>query len=262
MPKVIAITGASAGIGRAAALRVARNGAAIAICARRADRLDEVAGEIRRAGGQAFSLVADVTSDRDMERFVTESVDRFGSLDVMICNAGFGIYGAIDAIDLDEMRRLVDVNYLGTYNAIHAALPVFRRQKRGHVIVVSSIVGKRGVPYVGAYAATKFAQDGLAQCLRAELHGSGIHVSVVYPVSTETEFFSVMVRESGQATRAAGPRQSADEVAEAIAKAIERPVAEVYPYRKARGLVILNAIAPGLTDRLVQKWGRKPIPQP
>ena len=98
------------------------------------------------------------------------------------------------------MHKLVDINYFGTYHATRAALPVFRRQGRGHVIIVSSIVGKRGVPYMGAYSATKFAQVGLAECLRAELAGSGIHVSVVYPVSTDTEFFDVMSRETGTAT--------------------------------------------------------------
>jgi short-subunit dehydrogenase len=138
-------------------------------------------------------------------------------------------------------------------------MPVFRRQDRGHVIVISSIVGKRGVPYMGAYAATKFAQVGLAECLRAELNGSNLHVSVVFPISTETEFFEVMTRESGAITRALGPRQPAAAVADAIARAIERPVPEVYPLRKARGLALLNAIAPGLCDRVVQKWGRKPV---
>ena len=91
---------------------------------------------------------------------------------------------------------------MGTYLAARAALPVFRRQASGHIIVISSIVGKRGVPFMGAYAATKFAQAGLAECLRAEVHGSAIHVSVVFPISTETEFHQVMARESGYATRA------------------------------------------------------------
>jgi short-subunit dehydrogenase len=151
------------------------------------------------------------------------------------------------------------VNYLGTFYASRAALAVFRRQNAGHLIVVSSIVGKRGVPYMGAYAATKFAQIGMAECIRAELAGSPIHVSVVLPISTDTEFFAVMTRESGHATRAAGPRQKASDVARAIAAAIERPVAEVYPYRMARGLGILNAIAPAVCDRLVKRWGRKPV---
>src|SRR5262249_34827017 len=177
----------------------------------------------------------------------------------MMCNAGFGIYGAIDDISADQMRKLMDVNYFGTFHAARAALAVFRRQGRGHVVIVSSIVGKRGVPYVGAYSATKFAQVGLAECLRAELAGTDIHVTVVFPISTDTEFFEVMTSHSGFATRARGPRQSADAVANAIARAIRRPVPEVYPYRKARGLVLLNAIAPGVCDRLVKRWGRTPI---
>src|SRR5436305_3717293 len=108
------------------------------------------------------------------------------------------------------MRSLVDVNYIGTFYAAQAALRVFRKQETGHLIVISSIVGKRGVPYMGADSATKFAQVGLAECLRSEVAGTNIHVSVVYPVSTETEFFDVMSQETGTTvTRAsAGPVQS------------------------------------------------------
>jgi len=257
--RVIAITGASAGIGRAAALRLARDGAAIVACARRADRLDALAAEIAAAGGQALAVVADVTREADMSRFVAAAVERFGRLDAIVCNAGFGVYGTIDRVAPEQMRQLFEVNYMGTYLAARSALPLFRQQKHGHIIVVSSIVGKRGVPYMGAYAATKFAQVGLAECLRAELHGSNIHLSIVFPISTETEFFDVMTRESGAITRALGPRQSADQVAEAIARTIERPAPEVYPFKKARGLALLNAIAPGLCDRLVKRWGRRPV---
>jgi short-subunit dehydrogenase len=258
--RVVAITGASAGIGRATALRLARDGAAIAICARRADRLDAVAAEIVASGGQALPIVADVTRAADMDAFVARAVDRFGRLDVMMCNAGFGIAGAIDDIRPDQMQKLMDVNFTGTYHATRAALPLFRRQGSGHIIVVSSIVGKRGVPYMGAYAATKFAQVGLAECLRSELAGSGVHVSVVLPVSTETEFFDIMTRETGaEVTRAFGPRQHADTVADAIVRAIRRPIPEIYPHAKSRALVILNALAPGICDRVVQRFGRKPV---
>src|SRR3954467_9826442 len=215
-PRVIAITGGSAGIGRATALRLARDGAAVAICARRSEPLEAVAAEIAAAGGQVLSMTCDVTSAEDMEAFVARTVERFGRLDVMMCNAGFGIAGAIDDIAPDQMHKLMDINYYGTYHATRAALPLFRRQRSGHIVMVSSIVGKRGVPYMGAYSATKFAQVGLAECLRSELAGTDIHVSVVYPVSTETEFFDVMTRETGTTvTRASGPRQSADTVAEA-----------------------------------------------
>jgi NADP-dependent 3-hydroxy acid dehydrogenase YdfG len=259
-PRVIAITGASAGIGRATALRLARDGAAIALCARRSDRLDRVAAEIAAAGGQALPVTADVTSEADMNAFVARTVDCFGRLDVMMCNAGFGIAGAIDDIAPEQMHKLMDINYYGTYYAIRAALPRFRRQRSGHIVMVSSIVGKRGVPYMGAYSATKFAQVGLAECLRSELAGSDIHVSVVYPVSTETEFFDVMSRETGTTvTRAMGPRQSVDTVADAIARSLDRPVPEIYPHAKSRALVILNALAPGITDRIVKRFGRKPV---
>jgi short-subunit dehydrogenase len=258
--RVVAITGASAGIGRATAVRVAREGASVVICARREARLLAVADEITAAGGQALPLVADVTREADMTLMAAQAVERFGRLDVMLCNAGFGIAGAVDDITPDQMKTLMDVNYMGTFYAARAAMPVFRRQGHGHVIMVSSIVGKRGVPYMGAYSATKFAQVGLAECLRAEVQGSGIHVTVVYPVSTETEFFDVMSKQTGtEVTRAYGPRQDATIVADAIARAIERPVPEVYPYPRAKALVVFNAIAPGFCDRIVKRFGRQPV---
>jgi short-subunit dehydrogenase len=260
MSRVIAITGASAGIGRATAVRLARGGAAVAICARRREMLDAAAADIANAGGQPLAVVADVAVETDVTRFVAQTVERFGRLDVMICNAGFGVAGAIDDVTSDQMRKLVDVNYMGTFYAARAALAVFRKQNAGHLIVISSIVGKRGVPYMGAYSATKFAQVGMAECLRAEVAGSPIHVTLVYPVSTESEFFDVMSRETGtDVTRAFGPRQETAAVADAIARAIERPVPELYPHRNSRALVWLNAFAPGVCDRVVKRFGRKPV---
>ena len=257
--RVVAITGASAGIGRATALRLARDGAAVVASARRQDRLEALVREIEAGGGSALALVADVTREEEMARLVRVSVERFGQLDVMICNAGFGVEGSADDVSPAHMRKLVEVNFLGTFYGARAALPVFRRQGYGHLLFVSSIVGKRGVPYMGAYSATKFAQVGLAECLRAELAGSNIHVSVVCPVSTDTEFTEVMLRESGSASRARGPQQTADQVADAIARCIGHPVPEVYPYRKARALVLLNAIAPAFCDRFVKRFGRRRI---
>ena len=257
--RIVAITGASAGIGRATALRLARDGASVVVCARRANRLDALAAEIASAGGTALPVVADVTRDADMQRVVACAVDRFGRLDVMMCNAGFGVAGLVDGITDEQMRRLFDVNYFGTFYAARAAFPVFRRQQRGHLIIVSSIVGKRGVPFMCGYSATKFAQVGLAECIRSEVAGSDIHVSLVYPVSTPTEFRDVMARESGATSEARGPRQRVEEVADAIARTIEHPVPEVYPYWRSRGLVWLNAVAPGVCDRFVKRFGRQPI---
>src|SRR5205814_4669362 len=130
-----------------------------------------------------LAIVADVTRSDEMQRLVASAVEHFGHIDVMVCNAGFGIAGTIDDIAPDQMQRLVDVNYMGTYHAIRAVLPLFRRRNRGHIIVVSSIVGQRGVPYMGAYAARKFAQTALLEVLRADVAGSGLHVPAVFPVA-------------------------------------------------------------------------------
>ena len=195
-----------------------------------------------------------------MRAFVDQTVSRWGQLDVIVCNAGYGVYGAIDQVAPEQMQAMMDVNYLGTFNAARAALPIFRRQQRGHFVIISSIVGKRGVPYVGAYAATKFAQVGLAECLRAELVGSGIHVTVVYPISTQTEFSEVMIRESGYATRARGPRQSA-EISGGCRLRGRSNIRFLRSTRIAcrRRLRCSMRLRPGFCDRIVKKWGRKPI---
>jgi short-subunit dehydrogenase len=183
-------------------------------------------------------------------------VREFGRLDIMICNAGFGYYGPIDETPADVMRRMMDVNYMGTFHGASAALPVFRKQGSGHLIFVSSIVARRGIPHMGAYTATKAAQAGLAESLRGEFAGTPIHVSCVYPVSTPTEFIDAMARDYGHRISGLGPKQTVDDVARAIVRCVERPRPEVYPHRVARGLTILNALAPGLADRFVRRYGR------
>lgn len=254
--RVAAITGASSGIGLACAKHLAREGVAVALGARRVSLLDATAAEIRAAGGRAAIARTDVTREPDVSALVDMAVREFGRLDVMICNAGFGYYAPIDETPADVMRRMMDVNYMGTFYGAAAALPVFRRQGTGHLIFISSIVGRRGIPAMGGYTATKAAQAGLAESLRAEFFGTPIHVSCVYPVSTPTEFIEAMARDYGHRISGLGPKQTADEVADAIVACVRRPRPEVYPHRIARGLAILNALAPAFTDRFVRKYGR------
>ena len=255
--RVAAITGASSGIGLACAKGLAREGVAVMLGARRRDRLDTAVGEIEAGGGRAAALEVDVTRETDMVRFIAEAQARFGRLDILICNAGFGYYGTLEDTPADVMRRMIDVNYVGTFLGARAALPVFRAQRSGHLIFVSSIVGRRGIPFMGGYSATKAAQAGLAESLRSEFAGTGIHVSCVYPISTRTEFLDAMARDYGHAVSGLGPKQSVDAVARSVVACVRHPRPEVYPHRTSRALAVLNIVAPAFTDRMVRKYGRR-----
>jgi short-subunit dehydrogenase len=178
----------------------------------------------------------------------------------MICNAGIGYHGRLDETPVDVMRRIVDVNLMGTLYAAHAAMTAFRRQGSGHLIAISSIVGRRAVGGSSVYAATKAAQVGFIESLRAEFAGTPFHASVVLPVSTLTEFHETMRQDFGYDVTRVGPRQSAAQVAEAVARCIRSPRAEVYPHRLSRGLAIVNVLAPELTDRVVRRYTRRRRP--
>jgi short-subunit dehydrogenase len=255
--RVAAITGASSGIGLACAQHLARAGVAVVLGARRADLLQQAADGIRTAGGKAAVIEMDVTREADADAMVATTLREFGRLDVIVCNAGFGYYGTLEQTPPDIMRRMMDVNYIGSFLSARAALPVFRRQNSGHVIFVSSIVGRRGIAFMGGYTATKAAQAGLAESLRTEFAGTPIHVSCVYPISTATEFHDAMTRDFGQHVSGVGPSQSVDKVADAIVQCIKRPRPEVYPYGAARAMAVMNILAPAFTDRFVRKFSRR-----
>lgn len=255
--KVIVVTGASAGIGRAVAELAAADGAQVVLSARRAELLDAVAAGIVARGGRALAVAGDVTSDADMQTLMSRAIDAFGRVEVMICNAGIGFHDTFQATPPDVMRRLVDVNLMGTYFAARAAMPHFLARGSGHLIAVSSIVGRRGIPGSAAYAATKAAQIGLIEGIRAETLHTDIHASLVYPVSTVTEFREAIKRDFGQEAHGRGPKQSADHVARAILDCIRHPRPEVYPLKKAKWLSVVSVIAPGFADRLVQKYERR-----
>ena len=254
---VAVITGASSGIGLAIAEDLAAHGASVMLGARRADRLQAAVERIRSAGGRADAVVTDVTSEEDVQRLVARAQDTYGGLHIMVCNAGFGYYGTVEETPPDVMRRMMEVNFFGTFLAARAAIPVFRAQNLGHLVIVSSIVGRRGIAQMSGYSATKAAQVGFAESLRAEFAGTGVHISVVLPVSTESEFREAMARDYGHTVRGVGPTQPAAAVARAVIASIRRPAAEVYPHRMSRGLTIINAVAPGFADKVVRRYARR-----
>lgn len=255
--RVAAITGASSGIGLAIAHHLARAGVAVMLGARRADRLDAAVAAIRAGGGKAGRVTMDVVNEADVARLAAEAQQAFGPLDIMVCNAGFGYYGTVEDTPPETMHRMMDVNFMGTFYGARAALPIFRARGRGHLVIISSIVGRRGISLMSGYSATKAAQAGFAESLRAEFAGSEIAVSVVYPISTETEFRSAMTRDYGHSVSGLGPKQSADDVARSVVACLRRPRADVYPHAPSRLLAVLNAVAPSVADRLVRKYGRR-----
>jgi short-subunit dehydrogenase len=258
--KVVAITGASAGIGLALARHLAARGARVAAFGRRADRLDALVAEAAPLAGGVLAVTGDVTCEADVQALVGRTIATFGRIDVMVCNAGIGYHGALDDTPTEVVRRLMDVNVLGTVYAARSALAAMRRQGAGHIIAVSSIVARRGVGGSSVYSASKAAQLAFIESLRAEFLGTRLRASVVFPVSTTTEFHAAIARDFGQAVRGHGPKQSADSVARAIAACIERPRAEVYPYRWAKVLSVISAIAPAQADRLVRRFRRTSAP--
>ncbi len=155
--KVVAITGASSGIGEATARLLAEGGASVVLGARRTERLDDIAREIGDRGGAAVTCRTDVTRRADLERLVDTAVDEFGRLDVLVSNAGISKIGPISDLDVDGWSAMIDVNLRGVLHGIAAALPVFRRQGRGHFVTTVSTAGLKIVPTMAVYAATKNA---------------------------------------------------------------------------------------------------------
>jgi NADP-dependent 3-hydroxy acid dehydrogenase YdfG len=185
--RVVAVTGASSGIGEATALACARAGASVALAARRADRLDAVAARIREAGGTASVRVTDISQEDEARAFVEEAHAEHGRLDALVLNAGVMLLGRIEGAPLDEWRRMVDVNVMGTLYCTHAALSLMTAQGSGDLVFISSVGGRVTPPYSGVYCLTKWGIGAFAEVLRKETVGSGVRVIVIEPGRVDTE---------------------------------------------------------------------------
>lgn len=253
------VTGASAGIGAATARAFAGAGMRLALCARRRDRLETVAAGLRGGGTEVSVHALDVTDEKALRAMVDEVAARFGAVDVLVNNAGRGLAARFEDTTPAEFRELLELNLIAAITASQAVLPLMRRQGRGHIINVSSVVGLRNIPGRAAYGATKFALGAVSQSLRLELRGTGIHVSLVYPIyTTTTEFHDVEPRRLQ--VKRMGPKQSAEQVARAILRCVRRPRPEVYPYPPARLLGGVAALFPGLLDRAMGRALREMTP--
>jgi NADP-dependent 3-hydroxy acid dehydrogenase YdfG len=185
--KVALVTGASSGIGEATAFALADAGAAVAVSARRADRLSGLVKRIEEAGGKAFALPGDMAVEKDAIRAVEDTVGEFGRIDILINSAGIMQAGGIENCDLDEYRRVFDINLLATVYTCSAAVKHMRIQGSGDIITISSLAGRKGGPMTNAYSASKHAVNSMTDAMRQELGGHNIRVCTLMPGATTTE---------------------------------------------------------------------------
>ena len=224
--KVVAITGASSGIGEAAARLLAERGARVVLGARRTERLDDIARRIRDDGGAAVTCRTDVTRREDLERLVGMATDEFGHLDVLVSNAGVSKIGPISDLDVEGWTAMIDVNLRGVLHGIAAALPVFRRQGRGHFVTTVSTAGLKIVPTMTVYAATKNAVRTVMEGLRQESTDGAMRTTSISPGFVDTQLDNSI---DDVALREQIRRNMTDfglppaAVARAIAFAIEQP---------------------------------------
>lgn len=264
--KVIAISGASSGIGAATAIACARAGMCVALCARREDRLVALVDDIRHAGGRAMGFVADVSDPAQCQAFIDKTVETFGSLYAVYANAGYGLEKPILETTDREMRAIFETNFFGTLNLVRPAAalmmknqPASEGEPRGHVLICSSCLARQTLPFYGAYCATKAAQQHIGRALRLELSTKRVAVTTVHPITTRTELFDLVKRKSGiQQLSHESPgwfTQSAESVGDRTVACLRKPKAELWP--GVRGQLVrlgmtLGSLVPGLTDRALR----------
>ncbi|CAN5855243.1 SDR family oxidoreductase [soil metagenome] len=260
--KVIAISGASSGIGAATAIECARAGMKVALGARRLERLQTLAERIRRDGGEALAVQLDVADAPACVAFIAQTVEMFGGLHAVFANAGYGVEQSMIEMPEAELRQIFEVNFFGSLNLVRPAVKHMLAQpapahgaRRGHVLICSSCLAKMTIPFYGAYSATKAAQHHVGQALRLELEPKGIAVTTVHPISTESEFFDAVKRVSGtESLSHSSPgimTQTPAFVGKRVVARLKRPRPELWP--GVRGVMVrtgmsLSALLPGTTD--------------
>jgi short-subunit dehydrogenase len=249
-PSVV-VTGASSGIGEATSYRFARARAKVGLIARREDRLSKVAERVRELGGTAKIAVVDVAEEAKVAEAIAEIESAFSGIDVLVNNAGFGLYAPLQSVRREDIERVFAVNTFGALSCIQAVLPGMRRRGRGLIVNVSSVVGKRALPMSGAYAATKYALQGLSDALRVELAGTGVRVSVVCPGYTATEFADRVIEYGAARARSNRAAMSSEGVADAIFDCARKPRREIVLTGKGRVLVLLQRFAPVVADWVI-----------
>jgi short-subunit dehydrogenase len=252
--KVVLITGASSGIGRALAFAFGREGANIVICARNAESLQQVSSELEQAGITTLALVADVSQENDVKALIEQTIARFSRLDILINNAGISMRSMLIDTDPSVIQKVMDINFMGTVYATRYALP-YIIQTKGSIVGISSIAGYRGLPVRAGYSASKFAMNGFLEAVRTELLHSGVHVLTACPGFTASNIrFSALDAHGnakGETMRDESNMMSAEECATHILRAVKSRKRELILTTQGKLTVFINKLFPGLADKLV-----------
>jgi NADP-dependent 3-hydroxy acid dehydrogenase YdfG len=226
--KVAAVTGASSGIGEATAAMLAEAGAAVAIAARRTDRIKELAKKIEDGGGRALAIAADLGNEDQANAFIRDTKEELGRLDILVNNAGLMLLGPVIGADTSEWRRMIDINLLGLLYCTHAALPIMGEQGSGHIVNVSSVAGRFANFGSAVYNLTKFGVNAFSEALRQEVSPANVKITVIEPgfVATELQAHNThpMVVEALENMRKeVGKPLEADDIARSILYAVGEP---------------------------------------
>lgn len=225
--KVAIVTGASSGIGEETAIQLAAEGARVVAAARRTDRLQNLEQRITQSGGEVSSVQADVQREEDCRRIVERTKEIFGRVDILVNNAGVMLLGPIGGADTEDWRRMINTNVLGLMYCTHAAIPIMREQKGGHIVNVSSVAGRTARAGVGVYNASKWAVGAFSEALRQEVHKDGIRVTIIEPGVVRTELREHItvpeVRESTEKWAQSMTQLESEDIAASIVYAVTAP---------------------------------------
>jgi len=254
--KVIIITGASSGIGATVARRLGKEGICLTLAARRTDRLEEVAENVRKSGGEVLVLTADVTRNEDIQHIVQATLKRWGRVDVLFNNAGVGLDEDLSVMSADAIHKELMINLEAVIQCAREVLPIMLKQKSGHIINTSSMAGLVATPGNSIYVASKFGVVGFSDALRRELQGSGVKVSAFCPGFTPSEISQRLKKHyegSADAEKIPGLMPSSY-VAEQVEWLINHPRRIFVIPKTWRVLVLVAFLVPGLADALITKF--------
>jgi short-subunit dehydrogenase len=254
--QVVVIVGASSGIGLVTARMASERGAKVVLAARNEEELVKAVEAIRRNAGRAAHVVADVTDPRQVERIGETALHQFGRIDTWVNNAAVSMYGTIMELELDDMRRQMDVNFWGQVHGCRAAVRYLRREG-GALINVASVLADRAIPLQGIYCAAKHALKAFTDALRMELEADGVPITItlIKPASIDTPFFEKARNYLDESPQPVPPVYAPEVVARAILAAAERSVRELVAGGAAGMLSLGQALSPRLTDRYLERYG-------